>query len=245
MTGKKYKIKAQLYDNPLTANPNDLVARVQADKSLNVDDICLAAVKRGDMRGFQAGDMALAVNSFLKETASQLCNGFIVNTDLFTVVPKIKGSFNSQNERFNPGKHRLIFYFHQGATLCEEAKKVMVDVTGMADVSAYIAQVTDVKTGSVSNLITPRHALKITGNRMKVVGDNALNGVYFTCEISGTKTKVDETDYVSNNPAEMIIIIPELSAGKYKMEITTQYTTGQYMLREPRKAVFDKVLTVV
>jgi hypothetical protein len=247
MAAKKYKIKVQLYDNPLTANPNDLVARTQSERALSVEEICEKAAKRGETQGssgFRAKEMAAAVNHFLKEAASQLCNGYIVTTDLFTAVPKIKGSFNSQNERFNPTKHRLLFYFHQGSMLCEEAKKVEIDVTGMADIAAYIAQVTDVKTGSINDIITPQHALRITGNRMRITGENRQNGIYFTNEVSGSRTKIENTNIVNNNPSELIIITPKLSAGKYKIEIVTQYTTAQYAMKEPKKAVFDKALTV-
>ena len=242
MTAKKYKIKAQLYDNP--TNPNDFVARVTSDRSLNVYDICDAAVKRGEIKGVNTADMTAAVNAFLKETTYQLCDGNIVNTDLFTVVPKIKGSFNSENEKFIPTNHRLIFYFHQGAMLCEEAKKVYVDINGLADMPAAILQVTDVKTGSVNNTITPRHALKIAGNRVKICGENRQNGVYFVNETSGWKTKIDDTDIVSNTPAELVIMTPELARGSYKIELITQYSAAQYMLKEPKTAVFDKVLTV-
>jgi len=42
-----HTIKAALYDNPLTENPNDFIARVQSERTLNVKDICRAATTRG------------------------------------------------------------------------------------------------------------------------------------------------------------------------------------------------------
>ncbi|MDR0667236.1 MAG: DUF4469 domain-containing protein [Prevotellaceae bacterium] len=43
----------------------------------------------------------------------------------------------------------------------------------------------------------------------------------------------------------MVIVIPELAAGEYRLEVTTQFTgaTNKF-LNEPRTVVFDKVLTV-
>ena len=40
----KHSIKAYLYDNVLTDNPNDLIARVSSERSLSIKDICLSAV---------------------------------------------------------------------------------------------------------------------------------------------------------------------------------------------------------
>jgi len=48
---------------------------------------------------------------------------------------------------------------------------------------------------------------------------------------------------VINNPSEIIILVPPLAAGKYKLEVTTQYAISS-LLREPRTIVFDKILTV-
>ena len=40
----KHSIKAYLYDNPLTDDPNDFTARVKAEKSLNIEQVSASAV---------------------------------------------------------------------------------------------------------------------------------------------------------------------------------------------------------
>ena len=60
-----HTIKASLYDNVLTPNPNDFMARVQSERSLNVKDVCRSAVSRGGADISAA--MEHAVNLFLKE----------------------------------------------------------------------------------------------------------------------------------------------------------------------------------
>jgi len=42
-----HTIKAYLYDNLLTENPNDFSARVSSERSLSVSDICKSATLRG------------------------------------------------------------------------------------------------------------------------------------------------------------------------------------------------------
>jgi len=42
-----HKIKASLHDNVLTEDPNDFIARVAAEKSLSIEDVCQSAADRG------------------------------------------------------------------------------------------------------------------------------------------------------------------------------------------------------
>ena len=84
----------------------------------------------------------------------------------------------------------------------------------------------------------------MTGTKLRVVGDKPGVGIFFRETATNTATKVDEADIVVNNPSELMIIIPALPAGTYQLEITTQYSTGNKLLKEVRSAVFDRPLTV-
>jgi hypothetical protein len=239
-----HKMKAWLYDNLITENPNDLIARVISEKSLSVDDVSQSAVKRGGA-DVSAAAMTHAVDLWLKEMGYRLCDGFSVNTGWFTASATVKGVFDSPNEKFNPAKHTVMFSFNQGALLRKELGAVEVQILGVADTSLFIAQVTDVKTGSVNDLLTPGRNLRISGAKLNIAGENPSCGVYFVNQESGERTKVDATDVVTNNPSEIIIVIPELEAGAYQLEIATQYSgSGSQILKEPRTAVFDRILTV-
>jgi hypothetical protein len=48
---------------------------------------------------------------------------------------------------------------------------------------------------------------------------------------------------VTNNPSELVVVIPDVPAGTYKVEVTTQYSVGA-TLKSPRTTIFDKMLTV-
>jgi hypothetical protein len=237
-----HKIKAHLYDNALTENPNDYVARVNAERSLSVKDICESAAERGGA-DIAAATMEHAVNLWLKEMGYQLCDGYSVNTGWFTASTHIKGVFDSPNETFNAEKHTVLFEFQQGMLLRKELENITVDILGVAETGAAIAQVQDVKTGSVNDLLTPNRNLKISGHKIKIAGDNADNGIYFVNQGTQQRAKVDASDVVINNPSELIVVIPALAAGTYKLEVITQFTNSVF-LKEPRTAVFDKTLTV-
>ncbi|MDR1984449.1 MAG: DUF4469 domain-containing protein [Prevotellaceae bacterium] len=244
MTQILHKIRAWLYDNMLTENPNDYVARVNSERSLSVNDICESAVARGGA-DVSAAAMEHAVNLFLKEMGYRLCDGFSINTGWFTASVHIKGVFNNPQESFNPQKHKVLFEFHQGSTLRKELELVNVEIVGVAETGAMIAQVNDVKTGSINDLLTPNRNLIISGHKIKIAGDSATNGIYFVNNDTQEISKVDPTDIITNNPSELIIVIPALATGAYRLEVTTQYGgNSKQLLKEPRTATFDRTLTV-
>ena len=243
MSKTRHTIKAYLYDNLLTPDPNDFTARVSSERSLSVADICHSAATRG---GADVSDAAMshAVELFLKEMAYRLCDGFAVNTGYFTAMPVVRGVFLNPNETFDPQRHTLQFQFTQGELMRHEIEDVEVKIMGVAETGLYIGQVEDMKSRTVNEVLTPGFNLRVTGTKLRVVGDKPGVGIFFRETATNTATKVDEGDIVINNPSELMIIIPALPAGTYQLEITTQYSTGNKLLKEVRSAVFDRPLTV-
>lgn len=243
MSKTRHTIKAYLYDNLLTPDPNDFTARVSSERSLSVADICHSAATRG---GADVSDAAMshAVELFLKEMAYRLCDGFAVNTGYFTAVPVVRGVFLNPNETFDPQRHTLQFQFTQGELMRREIEDVEVKIMGVAETGLYIGQVEDMKSRTVNEVLTPGFNLRVTGTKLRVVGDKPGVGIFFRETVTNTATKVDEGDIVVNNPSELMIIIPALPAGTYQLEVTTQYSMGKQWLKEPRTSVFEKTLTV-
>jgi hypothetical protein len=241
---RKHKIRAELYDNVLTEDPNDFAARVVADKPLTSKDVCNYATQRGGA-DISAKAMEHAVDLYLSEMVYLLCNGFTVNTGVFNVRPAIKGVFNKATEQFNPEKHKISFDFNQGLRLRREIANVSVEITGVSKVSFFIDEVVDIESESVNDLLTPKHNLRISGSKIRIDGENAENGVYFINQESKERVKVTSKMPV-NKPSELMIVIPALAAGTYKLEVVTQYGgNSKQLLKEPRTAAFERILSVL
>jgi len=241
---RRHKIRAELYDNVLTEDPNDFAARVVADKPLTSKDVCNYAAQRGGA-DISAKAMEHAVDLYLGEMTYLLCNGFTVSTGVFSVRPKIKGVFNKATEQFNPEKHKISFDFSQGLKLRREIANVSVEITGVNKVTFFVDEVTDIESENVNDLLTPKHNLRISGSKVRIDGENAENGVYFINQETNERVKVSSKMPV-NKPSELIVVIPALSAGSYKLEIVTQFSgTTKKPLKEPRSTLFDKVLNVL
>ncbi|MDR1986784.1 MAG: DUF4469 domain-containing protein [Treponema sp.] len=237
-----HTIKAWLYENLLTEDKNDYMARVSAERSLSVGDICRSAVEWGGA-DINAAAMEHAVDLFHKEMAYRLCDGFSVNTGWYNASTHIKGVFSSPTEAFDPAKHTVAVEFHQGADLRKELAMVGVNILGKAESGFFIAEVLDLRTGSVNDLLTPGRNAKISGGKLKVEGDDPACGVYFVNAATGDRVKVEGADIVENQHRHILIITPALPPGTYHIEVSTQFSKNQ-PLKEPRTTVFDRLLTV-
>jgi hypothetical protein len=241
---RRHKIRAELYDNLLTEDPNDFAARVVADKPLSSKDVCNYATQRGGA-DISAKAMEHAVDLYLGEMAYLLCNGFTVNTGVFNVRPKIKGVFSKATEQFNPEKHKISFDFNQGLRLRRELANVSVEITGVSKVTFFIDAVEDIESESISDLLTPNRNLRISGSKIRIDGENEANGVYFINQETKERVKVNSKIPV-NKPSELMVVIPALAAGSYKLEVVTQYGgNSKHLLKEPRTAVFERILSVL
>lgn len=243
MANSFHKIKAKLYPNLLTEDPNDFSARVISERTLNTKEVAQQAVSRGGA-ATTAEAMEHNVGLFFKEMEYQLSDGFSVNTGYFQATPLIRGVFNSPTETFNPDKHAILYQFNQGDILRKGLSNITVEITGIGDSSLSVSEVMDVKTGSVNDVITPNRNLRIKGFKLKLAGDNPNVGVFFINQATQERTKVETSEIVNNNPAELIIVTPVLAAGMYLLEVVSQFAGGGVNLKEPRTSAFDKILTV-
>lgn len=243
MTNVLHRIKAYLYKNKFTENPDEYTARVVTERLLNVKDVCQSAVTRGGANNISSYTMQYAVDLFLKEMVYRLCDGYAVNTGYFTLKALVKGVFESPDEQFNPEKHRIRLLFMENEKLREALSEVELQILGLSKSGLYITQVTDSKTGAVNGQITPGHTIIIAGNMLKITGNRSDTGIYFVNSGTGERTKVDFADIVKNHPSELIVMIPMLGTGGYWLEVTTSFTTSG-MLKQPRTTMLDCELKI-
>ena len=106
----------------------------------------------------------------------------------------------------------------------------------------HIEEVQDISSGKANSVITPGGMVSISGDFLKVAGDDTSIGVYF---VDSSKTEHKVTSGLAENmPSRLIFIAPTLSKGDYTLEVRTQYTTGEKYLKKPRAGAFAHTLTV-
>jgi hypothetical protein len=229
-----------LEENPLTDEAGDYRAQVVNVTSFTSGQLADRIMKIG--AGLTRSDIASVLEAAKQVIADIIAEGGAVNFELFNAHPSIQGVFNGPEDGFDHGRHKIKVNLHPGSALRSAVDGIKVKKVAAVLTGTVITSVLDVKTGAVNTTLTPGRDIKITGAKLKIAGDDPAVGLYFVPP-SGDPVKVDPTDFVINNPAEIIAVIPPLSAGVWRVRVVTQYTGGT-VLKTPRTFTFDKDLTV-
>lgn len=233
------KLNVWLHDNLLTEDPNDYFGKIKLAGTITNKDLAALMTKEGtELKEETILDILTRADRI---KAERLAAGYSINTTFCNAYPKISGIFNSATEKYNKDKHKIGANISIGSVTRAELAKIEVDILGEATVEPVIGTVTDTLSGTDNSTITPNNVVKIQGNRLKVVGEGFEIGVWFINQADNSRTRC--TQLISNNPKEVLAMVPALAAGEYILEIVTQYSTGA-LLKSPRTTSFEQILIV-
>jgi hypothetical protein len=243
-----HRIRVKLYPNYLPHIEGAYIARTDNEASLTIAEVCAALKNRGGFTG-NYEDLVEHVRQFFDETAYQLCDGFAVNTGYYSVHPNVGGTFDKVTEGHDEAamklrKHPVTFRFRTRSPLRALAERIVIDMEGLADVTGYIDEFLDVTTGSVNETVTPGGQFSLSGHKIKVAGTGGGVGIYFVLATDPDQSAIMDPFLAENTSSKVIGVIPQLTAGTWKLEIKTQYTVGGTLLKEPRVIESAIVLTV-
>lgn len=231
-----------LVDNPLTDDPNDFTLKVKTDRMITTDDIARELMAEGTE--FKYETLVDILNRGDRIIRDNLVAGRSVGTGVFYAYPAISGVWHSPDEAYDDTAHRPGVNFQLNAQMREALQHVGAEVLGIAPTGPQVSTCTDTWSGEVNGLITPGEALIVRGRALRITGDSDANGIRFVRVDDGTATAADPRRLTVNNPAQLQFRVPDLTPGDYWLEITTQFSNGTTVLREPRTVRFDKVLNV-
>jgi hypothetical protein len=218
------------------------VARARTEKTLTVEQVCTEAVTRGGS-DVNYDTMLEAVKAYFDEAFYQLADGFSVENDYFSLHPKIGGTFEHPNEEVDKKKNRVDITIRKRQALREILDRITVELEGVAESTAYIAEVRDVTSGAVDETLTSNGVITVLGSRIKIAGEDETCGLYLVNTADGTAEKITG-NFVENHPVRLSVQLPVLSAGTYRARIITQYSAGASLLKEPRQIDYPADLTV-
>ena len=227
--------------NGLTSAPDDYRAQVVNVTSHTQEDIVNRIMRIG--AGLTRSDIAAVLEAEKQVVAEIIADGGAVNTELFNAFPSIQGVFHSAEASVDGIHQKVRINLHAGMALRDAVGAVKTKKLPGVVSGTIISSVTDIKTGSQNNLLTPGRNIRISGARLKIAGDDPSVGLFFESEAGGAPVPVDMSDMVVNHPTELIAVIPALTPGVYRLRIVTQYSGGT-QLKHPHTVTFDKPLTV-
>ncbi|MDQ2179562.1 DNA-binding domain-containing protein [Marinifilum sp. D714] len=234
------KVSLWLQDNLLTPRPNDFYARVKPMGNIRIEDIAREIIKGGSEHNKATIiDILSRCNQVIIEKIAQ---GYSVNTGVFYSHITVNGVFNGATDRFNPDEHRLIASFTSSNELRAELKKTQVEIVGTLTSEPVVGKVIDSLSEVEDSNITPNNVIIVKGNRLKISGEDVSVGVYLINQTDNTRHKCEQI--ISNEPKQLMVMVPALEAGNYELEIVTQYSSGSATVKQPRSTKFEHVLIV-
>ena len=226
------KLNAWLRLNQLTEDKSDYMAVPVTNGSLTVADIVNDLKEEGmEIKTETVTDI---ISRFNRKAAERVVGGYNVNTGLVYMRPVIKGVF--YNRTWDPERNSVYVAMNQGLELRKAIAETTVEILGEQSDPLAIYSLTDSTTGATDGTLTAGRNAELKGSYLKVVGDDPAVGIALRNTETGEETRLEPTDLVLNEPSRLLILVPAtLSSGsEYELTVTTQFTGGNILLKQPR-----------
>lgn len=235
------KLNAWLRVNHLTEDRSDYMAAPVTNGSLTVADIVNDLKDEGmEIKTETATDI---ITRFNRKAAERVLGGYNVNTGLVYMRPVVKGVFRDRT--WNPAVNSVYVAMNQGMELRKALADTMVEILGEQSDPIAIYTLTDSTTGATDGTLTRGRNAELKGSYLKIVGDDPAVGITFRNIDTAETVKLDAADIVLNEPSRLLILVPAaLAAGEYELTVTTQFTAGNVLLKQPRSVTFSEPVII-
>lgn len=243
MKDPKHSLIVELYDLAITPGSNKRFGRVLTQRFLNEDDLVNIAVER--RTDLNPVTLKAAINILHDIAEEELLNGASVNFGPGVFKLAVNGAFTSDTAEWNSDEHKIILQVSPTTRLYRQMENIEVKVRGMAPVKTTINTVRDMTTGKINDCLTRGNAVELKGVKLKIAGDSEANGITLTNTSTGTITTLPTGQLMANFPGNIIFILPlSMEEGDYQLELTTQYSNGSTLTKQPRTCRFNTLLKI-
>lgn len=235
------KLKIWLFDHPFTKDRNEYSARISSAGNVNTDDLVQGIIKKGSE--LKETTIRSVAQMFLEEMAEAIKGGHTVHTSLFRISLGVSGLFRGKTAQFDPQKNSIKANFVANAAFVSELQQLEVEVLGLGKGGAVIGKVIDTFTQIENHSITPNEVIHIEGSKIKIDGESADNGVYLQRLNDNSRIKLERI--IFNRPTELVIKLPDLEPGEYKLEIITQFSGSSKPSKNTKTIEYHHILSIV
>lgn len=227
-------------ENKLTAD-GSYSARVLVDRTYTEDELIdkmlnkRNIVSKPDLRG---------VFSAMKETIAEIVGeGNGLNLSWLKLGYSMKGRFETAEAARDPEKQPLEISMNAGELIDEKLEDVRLERITEPGFEPRIVSFIDAVSRTTKSVATPGGTFKVTGDRLRIGGQNPDDvGVYLRAE-DDTETKVEVV--LDNEPATLIGQLPDtLATGDYKLVIKTQVGATNQPVADVRTGISAFTVTV-
>lgn len=239
----EYYWKIWLRPNLLaTDTEEELFAEVLTEKEiLKNEDIADRMIREGSE--IKRDTLVSIINERDRIICENLMKGYSIQTGVCQYTPRVTGMWKKDELEYDPNLHKVILDITPSEPVREALANINIQVLGVKNNGSAISLVTDTAIGRADGFITAGDDIQIEGDRLKVVGDESVVGVFFISEDGCRITQVTRR-LTLNDPDRIIARVPSLPAGNYRLRIVTQYMQGYVLLKSPHIIEYSRLLTV-
>ncbi|HAP44399.1 MAG TPA: hypothetical protein DD477_06130 [Spirochaetaceae bacterium] len=177
-----------------------------------------------------------------------LATGSAVNVlDICTAYLGVKGGVSGDN----PSPTELN-RFELHCTPTTEAHAITTNLStasvNKTEPGGFINRIVDLFSSQADSRITAGRSLRLSGQRLRVTGDDPRVGIYFVDTLdAAVRIQVPASYLTCNRPGQLEFFVPDqLAVGQsYRLELVSQYSSGDYQVKEPRVYASPVELLVV
>lgn len=152
---------------------------------------------------------------------AMLEEGHRVETPLVTLYSRLKGRFDDESDRFDPGRHEVKIRSEPGRRMKKAAPNIIPEKVLPRERNPQPNHYHDSLSDSRDDIITPGGGARITGSLLKIDPGDGEQGIFFVNGARGEAIPVDDTSILLNKPSELIFTNPDLPPGTYRLEVRT------------------------
>lgn len=226
-----------LVPNHMTADPDDYMAVSSNSNSYSIEDIYKQMTRQGST---VTQAEALAVfEEITRAIVGIIEEGHSVVTPLVNITSSVSGVFESEEDRFDPSRHKVRLNISAGRRLRELDGDISPEVGSSALRQPTLSRFYDNGSETENELLTPNGGARIKGSLLKFDEEEEDQGIFFIELSDNTEHRVDKP-LLRNKPGELIFILPDLPAGDYRLEVRSILTNTTNL----RKGALTEELTV-
>lgn len=225
-----------LFDNNLTPDPNDCVAKVQNVRVVDMNEI----VRRMTGRGLTLTDTEVqgVFNEFKHLVNELLQDGCAISTPFLKINPSIVGVFTNQDDVFDSSRHSVKLNAHLGNEISINTKKISMHKVKADTSEPDIVSVRDFQSLRENEAITRGATVEIKGSELKINTEDNEQGIF----IGNDGHMVKVSTILHNKPSHVIFIVPQdVPGGEVKITIKNKAHKGK-QLRQSSSNIYLTVL---
>lgn len=225
-----------------TDTEEELFAEVLTEKeTLRNEDIADMIIREGSE--IKRDTLVSIINLRDRIIRENLMKGYSIQTGVCQYTPRVTGTWNKDNLAYDANLHKIILDITPSEPMREALVNINIQVLGVKNNASHISLVTDTATGKTDGSLTPGDDIRIDGDRLKIVGDESVVGIFFVSEDRSQTIQVTRR-FTLNESSCIIARVPPLAKGKYRLRLVTQYMQGYVLLKSPHTIEYARWLTV-